>query len=98
MTSYDERLAQRRERLEQRAAKARAESEARSASADSLSQVMNGQPILVGHHSEKRHRSDLNKMWRNMKKSSELYTEAKELERLLVKIAEHISPGPQVEP
>lgn len=30
-----------------------------------------GQPILVGHHSEKRHRSDLNKSWNAMDKAVE---------------------------
>lgn len=36
-----------------------------------LSNLMNGQPILVGHHSEKRHRRDLDKMHNTMHKSVE---------------------------
>ncbi len=40
-----------------------------------------GQPILVGHHSEKRHRKDLDKSWNLMGKSFELGEKAQEHER-----------------
>jgi hypothetical protein len=36
---------------------------------DAVSGIVAGQPILVGHHSEKRHRRDLNKSWNAMGKS-----------------------------
>lgn len=39
-----------------------------------------GQPILVGHHSEKRHRSDIDKSWNAMGKSVELSKKADEYE------------------
>lgn len=32
---------------------------------------MNGQPILIGHHSEKRHRRDLDRVWRDTGKAIE---------------------------
>jgi len=37
-----------------------------------------GQPILVGHHSEKRHRRDLDKSWNAMGKSVEFSNKAEE--------------------
>lgn len=39
-----------------------------------------GQPILVGHHSEKRHRRDMEKSWNAMGKSVELSEKAKDYE------------------
>jgi hypothetical protein len=39
-----------------------------------------GQPILVGHHSEARHRRDLDKSWNAMGKSVELSKKAEEYE------------------
>ena len=38
---------------------------------DAVSGIVFGQPILVGHHSEKRHRRDLDKSWNAMGKSVE---------------------------
>lgn len=38
---------------------------------DAVSGIVAGQPILVGHHSEKRHRRDLDKSWNAMWKSVE---------------------------
>lgn len=40
-----------------------------------------GEPIKVGHHSEKRHRKAIDDAWRNMGKSIEMSNRAKELER-----------------
>lgn len=80
MNSFEEKRAARAERLENRAAKARQESAQRSESVHQMAGVMNGQPILVGHHSEKRHRRDLDKMHNNMHKSVQLTREADELE------------------
>jgi len=39
-----------------------------------------GQPILVGHHSEKRHRNDMEKSWNAIGKSVELSEKAKDYE------------------
>lgn len=69
---YQDRKEARVERYEERAARAQAESDAASKAAhDILSHIPPGQPILVGHHSERRHRRDLEKSDRNMRKSIE---------------------------
>ena len=79
---YQERVDRRRERLEDRADKQSAEATRRLTEADRMSGMMNGQPILIGHHSEKRHRRDLDKMHNNMHKSVQLTKEADELEEI----------------
>ena len=69
---YAERKEARIDRLESRAARAQAESAAAYNMARSImDHIPPGQPILVGHHSEKRHRRDLDKIDRNMRKSVE---------------------------
>lgn len=45
-----------------------------------IDQIPLGQPILVGHHSEARHRRDLDKSWNAMGKSVELSHKAEALE------------------
>lgn len=72
LNSYEEQQEARRERFEGRSAAATAESRQRSQAARNImSMIPAGQPILVGHHSERRHRSDLNKVDTNMRKSWE---------------------------
>ena len=78
---YEDRQERRRERLEERAEKKRAEAKSRWAESDRLSQAMNGQPVLVGHHSEKRHRRDIERMGNNLHKGCEAHNEAGTLER-----------------
>ena len=82
MNSYEEKLAARKVRYQERAERARAESEQRS---DNARQIMSfippGQPILVGHHSEKRHRRDLAKIDTNIRKSIEAGKKADHYER-----------------
>ncbi len=69
---FAERKEARIDRLESRAAAARSESTAAYNAAHSIMEhIPPGQPILVGHHSEKRHRRDLDKIDRNMRKSVE---------------------------
>lgn len=69
---YLEQKEARIDRLESRAAKAQAESTAAYNTARSImDHIPPGQLILVGHHSEKRHRRDLDKIDRNMRKSVE---------------------------
>lgn len=59
-------------RYESYAANAEARSETRFKAVNSiLSLIPLGQPILVGHHSERRHRKDIERMDRNMQKSVE---------------------------
>ena len=81
MTDYQDKLEARRERLTAKAAKVRAEGDARLARADRLADCMNGQPILVGHHSEKRHRRDLDRMHNDMRRGFAAETQARDLER-----------------
>jgi len=82
MRPYAERKAARIERLLGRAEKARAEGEARLRAADRIASVIPlGQPILVGHHSERRHRRDLEKIRSGTTRGFAALEEAKELER-----------------
>jgi hypothetical protein len=72
MNSYEESQEARRERYENRSAAASKESEARFNAARGIqSNIPFGQPILVGHHSEARHRADLNRIENNMNKAFE---------------------------
>ena len=76
---YEERQEAKRERLLANAAKAEREAASRFNSVDRMSSVMNGQPILIGHHSENRHRRDIERMDQNMRKGVEATNRAKEL-------------------
>ena len=79
---YEERKEARIERLEERAAKKKAEAEARwQSSGERASRIPLGQPILKGHHSEKRHRRDIERIQADSRKSVEARREAEELER-----------------
>lgn len=69
---YEDRKEARIDHLESRAAKAQTESTAAYRAARSIMEhIPFGQPILVGHHSEKHHRRDLDQIDRNMRKSVE---------------------------
>ena len=73
-----DRMADRADALRAKAERKDAESDARFAKADHLRDVVPfGQPILVGHHSEKRHRRDLERMHDNDRKGIEAMNEAK---------------------
>jgi len=57
-----------------------------------------GQPILVGHHSQKRHERDLDRMWNKTQKSFDAATKARELETRLKNIPSNtaiLSDDPQ---
>lgn len=72
MNSYEAKQEAKRERLEQRAARAEQESEARYTRAKNMGDAIPfGQPILVGHHSERRDRNYRGKIHANMQKSIE---------------------------
>ncbi len=71
MNDYEARQEAKRERYEELAQKNRDQAHQRHKTADQMAGVMQGQPILIGHHSEKRHRSDINKMHNNMHKGLE---------------------------
>lgn len=78
---FEERKEARIERHEQRAAKARAESEQTMNSAREMADgIPFGQPILVGHHSEKRDRNYRDKIQKKFRKGSELQSKAKHYE------------------
>lgn len=70
--TYRERREARAERLRDWAAKREAKSAAAFARTDELRDVIPfGQPILVGHHSERRHRRHLERMHRGMDQAVE---------------------------
>jgi hypothetical protein len=77
-----ERLGERREALETKAARAGASAAAYRAAADRISDARPlGQPILVGHHSEARARADQRRIERNMDRWVEEYGRAVEITR-----------------
>jgi len=78
--SYEDRQERRRQRLERAAERARARSDAAyEASNKAIEHIPFGQPILVGHHSERGHRRDLEKAHRAMDR---FVAEAKRAEHL----------------
>lgn len=80
MNDYEERQERRRQRLIERAAKKEAEANAAFArSRQSTEGIPLGQPILVGHHSEQRHRRDLDRSQRAAERGVAASREAQEL-------------------
>lgn len=76
---YQERIESKKYRLEARAEKA--QSNARFENAHQLGHVLPfGQPILVGHHSERKHRRLIENIYNNMRKSIEAQDKANYLE------------------
>lgn len=82
MNSYEERQEQKRERLERASARANGEADRRfNASRAATAGIEFGQPILVGHHSEGRHRAALRRSDNHMRKGVEAHKRAQELAR-----------------
>ena len=80
MNPYEQKQERRRERLLTASENAQAESDRRFKTAHSLVEgIPFGQPILVGHHSEKRHRRTLERHDQNMRKGFEAQGQAREL-------------------
>jgi hypothetical protein len=78
--NFEARQESRRERLENAASRAKAESSRRfKAASAAVAGIPFGQPILVGHHSEKRHRRDLARHDTNMRAGIEAQKRAGEL-------------------
>lgn len=78
---YQDQQEDRRIRLEERAAKRReASNDAFNRSHSLVEHIPMGQPILVGHHSEARHRKAVSKSWGLLGKSVALDKEAAQLE------------------
>ena len=70
MNSYEQKQEEKRERYAELAEKARRESEQRHKQVNQICDMIPlGQPILVGHHSEKRHRADINRIDTGMRKA-----------------------------
>jgi len=77
---HEERRDGRADRLRARSEKAMRESSSRMKSAEQIrDRFWMGQPILVGHHSEKRMRNDQKRMWDHERKAHELHSKAKNL-------------------
>jgi len=87
---YAERRAARIARLEERAAAKKDDAAAAFRRADQIANVIPlGQPILVGHHSERRHRKDLARIDNGMRRGFEATKEAAELARRAAAAAEN---------
>src|SRR3990167_1814385 len=72
MNHFEQKRAAKAERFEELAAKHRKQAEARHATARSIGDMIPfGQPILVGHHSERGHRAAIAKIDTNMRKGFE---------------------------
>lgn len=70
LNAYEQKQEDRRDRYRVRAKKARGESaRAYQAARSILNVIPMGQPVLVGHHSERRHRRDLDRVDSSMRKS-----------------------------
>lgn len=82
MNAYEAKQEARRERIEAAAAKASAESSRAAGSASAIARnIPFGQPILVGHHSEGRHRRDAARIDNGFRKAHELEQKAERLQR-----------------
>lgn len=78
MNTYEKKLEAKRARYQELAEKKEAEARARYKAVDDIAKMIPmGQPVLVGHHSEKRHRKDLERMDQNMRKGIEASDAAK---------------------
>lgn len=81
MADYEQRLEAKRDRLQERAENKRKESDSAYQRSHALVEhIPLGQPILVGHHSERAHRNALDKSWSLMGKSFKLGEYADSLE------------------
>lgn len=80
MNEYEAKQERRRERLLERAERRESEARARGKAAEQMLDVIPpGQPILVGHHSEGRHRRDLARIDNHFRKAHEASEQAKSL-------------------
>lgn len=82
INAHEEKTRARLERLQARAQRAADESRAGFAKAHQMAEVIPfGQPILIGHHSEKRDRSFRERIWNTQRRAYEAYEKAKRLEQ-----------------
>ena len=81
-TAYASKRTARIERMRGKAAKLNAASEAARASSQRIAdRIPVGQPILIGHHSQRRHERDLKRIRKSFSKSVSLATAAADLNR-----------------
>jgi hypothetical protein len=81
-TLYEQRRQARLARLRQRAASARQEAQQHQHAAHAITQhIPLAQPILVGHHSERRHRRDLDRIHSLLEKSWQAQSKATALDQ-----------------
>ena len=83
--SYAEQIEAKKERAErrhdwqtERAGRLTTEADSRYNTAHKMMEIMQGEPVKVGHHSEGRHRRDIERVDNNMRKAFQGYEEAKE--------------------
>ena len=69
---YQERKQKRIENYEKKAERNSLASKERARKGSQILEAMNGQPLLLGHHSEGRHRADLKRIDNNFRKANEL--------------------------
>ncbi len=82
LNPFEERKARRIARMKERAARLERDAETSHAQARRIADVIPmGQPILVGHHSERRHRRDIARIDHGHRKGLALQREAESLER-----------------
>lgn len=81
MNDYEKRRQERADRLRVRAARARAESASLHEASRLDDRIPAGQPVLVGHHSEARHRRDLARADARMRRSIDAGEKAEYLEQ-----------------
>lgn len=94
MNRYEQKQADRADRLRERARKQQRESEGRlKAAHDSISGIPPGQPILIGHHSEKRHRAALARHDVNMRKGLDAGDYARHLNSRAAGIEHRLETG-----
>lgn len=69
---FEERKERRIESYKRKAEKNKMEAQQRAEQGTNILRIMNGQPLLIGHHSESRHRADLKRIDNNFRKANEL--------------------------
>lgn len=81
-SDFSERQERKKARLQKRAEKAKQEADQAYETTDRIAKsIPFGQPILVGHHSERGHRADLERIDRGLRKAIDKNREAEELLR-----------------
>lgn len=84
------RMDERADRLEYRAATRLAAADAAGAVADRLAEAMQGEPVKIGHHSQRRHERDLDRVHSLTHKSIDLRREAGHAADLAASAASHM--------